>query len=140
VNVSSLPPALIRSGRIELWLEMKLPDVDARRAILAACVEGMPGRDGELDLGAIAAATDGFTGADLGRLVDDAKALVLADLVASHSIDDLTGVFLAAVEEVRRNMNIIRAAAARAEARPTERPGERIYGIPSQGEDAPPSS
>src|SRR5207248_6172716 len=33
MNVSSLPPALVRSGRIELWLETKLPDVEARAAI-----------------------------------------------------------------------------------------------------------
>src|SRR5205807_3403711 len=30
MNVSSLPAALVRSGRIELWLETKLPDVEAR--------------------------------------------------------------------------------------------------------------
>ena len=29
-----LPPALIRSGRIELWLETRLPDPNARREIL----------------------------------------------------------------------------------------------------------
>ena len=26
MDVGNLPPALIRSGRIELWLEMRLPD------------------------------------------------------------------------------------------------------------------
>ena len=31
MDVSHLPPALIRSGRVELWLEMKLPDAGARR-------------------------------------------------------------------------------------------------------------
>ena len=26
MDVGRLPPALVRSGRVELWLEMKLPD------------------------------------------------------------------------------------------------------------------
>jgi len=34
MNVAHLPPALVRSGRVELWLEMKLPDEQARAAIL----------------------------------------------------------------------------------------------------------
>jgi len=42
MNVSSLPPALIRSGRIELWLEMGLPDADARREILQTRVKALP--------------------------------------------------------------------------------------------------
>ena len=31
MEVGHLPPALLRSGRIELWLEMRLPDEAARR-------------------------------------------------------------------------------------------------------------
>jgi ATP-dependent 26S proteasome regulatory subunit len=34
MDVGNLPPALIRSGRVELWLETRLPDADARREIL----------------------------------------------------------------------------------------------------------
>jgi SpoVK/Ycf46/Vps4 family AAA+-type ATPase len=112
MNLGSLPPALVRSGRIELWLEMKLPDVEARRAILTARVEGIPGTDGKLDLDALAAATEGLTGADLARLVDDARALMLADLAASRPVEDPTRIFLAAVDEVRRNMKIMAAALA----------------------------
>jgi ATP-dependent 26S proteasome regulatory subunit len=36
MEVGHLPPALLRSGRIELWLEMRLPDAAARQAILEA--------------------------------------------------------------------------------------------------------
>ena len=36
MDVGSLPPALVRSGRIELWLETRLPDDAARGAILRA--------------------------------------------------------------------------------------------------------
>src|SRR5205814_4732649 len=34
MDVGNLPPALLRSGRIELWLEMQLPNEAARAAIL----------------------------------------------------------------------------------------------------------
>ena len=35
MEVGHLPPALLRSGRIELWLEMALPDPSARAEILS---------------------------------------------------------------------------------------------------------
>ena len=42
MDLAHLPPALVRSGRVELWLEMKLPDAEAakggrkRRGLVAA--------------------------------------------------------------------------------------------------------
>jgi hypothetical protein len=35
MDAHSLPPAILRSGRIELWLETRLPDAGARAAILS---------------------------------------------------------------------------------------------------------
>ena len=35
MDVGNRPPALVRSGRIELWLETRLPSTEARAAILA---------------------------------------------------------------------------------------------------------
>jgi len=34
MDVSSLPQAILRSGRVELWLETRLPDAEARAAIV----------------------------------------------------------------------------------------------------------
>src|SRR5262249_53354158 len=34
MDVSNLPPALTRSGRVELWLETRLPDDEARGEIM----------------------------------------------------------------------------------------------------------
>src|SRR5262249_59325748 len=42
MDVSHLPPALIRSGRIELWLEMRLPEEGARAEILAQSLATLP--------------------------------------------------------------------------------------------------
>ena len=36
MDVSNLPPAFIRSGRVELWLETRLPDAEARAALVAS--------------------------------------------------------------------------------------------------------
>ena len=52
MNVGHLPPALIRSGRIELWLEMRLPDNRARAAILGKIFDGLSSVLDEVDLGA----------------------------------------------------------------------------------------
>jgi shikimate kinase len=42
MEVGHLPPALLRSGRIELWLEMCLPDEPARAAILESHLAAVP--------------------------------------------------------------------------------------------------
>jgi ATP-dependent 26S proteasome regulatory subunit len=42
MEVSSLPAALVRSGRIELWLETRLPDEAARRTIFSERVAALP--------------------------------------------------------------------------------------------------
>jgi transitional endoplasmic reticulum ATPase len=142
MNVASLPPALIRSGRIELWLEMKPPNASARQDILAACLAKFPGGTDSLDLAAVAAATEGFTGADLNRLVEDAKALLIAELAVGQSVGELTPFFLRAAEEVRRNMQLVSEAVRAAEARATPRTRDP-YGRSGGGfdeDDSPPSA
>jgi len=42
MDVGNLPPALVRSGRIELWLETRLPDQSARAAILTDRCADLP--------------------------------------------------------------------------------------------------
>src|SRR5262249_31450463 len=75
MNVANLPAALTRSGRVELWLEMKLPDPEARAAILAQRLVELPEELRTVDVAALKSATDGFTGADLKRLIEDGKAI-----------------------------------------------------------------
>jgi ATP-dependent 26S proteasome regulatory subunit len=85
MDVAVLPPALVRSGRFELWLEMALPDASARRAILEAWTAKLPSAMSPIDLDEIAADTEGLTGADLRRLVDDAKHLFAYDRAKKKS-------------------------------------------------------
>lgn len=114
MDVAHLPPALIRSGRIELWLETRLPDSEARSNILGAQVDTLPEWMGPIDLHAIVAATDGFTGADLQRLVSDGKALCAYDRVRNLDLQTATAYFLKAIEGVRANKHRYAEAEQRA--------------------------
>src|ERR671939_194902 len=58
MDVGNLPPALVRSGRIELWLETRLPDEPARAAILADRCAELPAAIGAVDIARLAAATE----------------------------------------------------------------------------------
>src|SRR5207245_3530690 len=62
MNVAHLPPALVRSGRVELWLEMKLPNPEARAEILTTLVVNLPEELRHADLPQLVAAPEGFTG------------------------------------------------------------------------------
>lgn len=73
MDIRHIPPALIRSGRVELWLETKLPDQQNRAALIEKLVDNPELDKLELDVDEVAVATDGFTPADLKRLVNDAK-------------------------------------------------------------------
>src|SRR5260370_39439139 len=75
MNLQHLPPALVRSGRVELWLEMKLPDAEARKRILENHLRGITAELSNCDLARGISASEGFTGAGIKRLVEDAKGL-----------------------------------------------------------------
>lgn len=117
MDVGALPPALVRSGRIELWLDMRLPDAVARRSILRQHLASLPASLGEVDIERLAEHADGFTGADLKRLVEDGKALLAYDKVRKLSVRAATDYFLDAVETVRVNKQRYAEAEARARQR-----------------------
>jgi ATP-dependent 26S proteasome regulatory subunit len=103
MNVANLPPALVRSGRVELWLEMKLPDAEARGQILTRHTGELPEELRKVDIAALVSATENFTGADLKRLVEDGKAIYAYDKVHKIKARKPTDYFLKAVEGVRQN-------------------------------------
>jgi ATP-dependent 26S proteasome regulatory subunit len=115
MDVGALPPALIRSGRIELWLETRLPDVQGREAILQARLRELPPTMLPVDTDALVAATEGLTGADLKRLVEDGKILFAYDKAGGRPLRLPTDYFLSAIDAVR--MNKERYAAAEDHAR-----------------------
>jgi len=118
MNVGHLPPALVRSGRIELWLEMKLPDPQARTQILSEHLATLPQEIQAVDAPQLVAATEGFTGADIKRAVEDAKAIYAYDKSRRVELKPITDCFLRAVEAVRENKTHYAAAEAQAAMRP----------------------
>ena len=117
MNVAHLPPALVRSGRVELWLEMKLPDPQAREAILCDYLKNSPEEMRSVELPRVVSATEGFTGADLKRLVEDAKAIYVYDKARGARLAETTEYFLRGVEAVKENKQHYEAAEAQLQLR-----------------------
>ena len=69
-----LDPALLRPGRFDRHVTLDLPDRRDREEILRVHVRRVP-LDTDVDLFTIAAATPGFSGADLKNLVNEAAIL-----------------------------------------------------------------
>ena len=122
MDVGNLPPALVRSGRIELWLETRLPNADARVAILAEHCASLPSSIGEVDLDALARASDGLSGADLKRVVEDGKLLYAYERAKGARTQPATTYFVRAIDTVRRNKQQYAEAEAKARARHPVRP------------------
>jgi len=118
MNVANLPPALVRSGRVELWLEMKLPIPQARTEILSALVRNLPAELQDLDVPRLVAATEGFTGADLKTLIEDGKAIYAYDQANGLEPQPLTEYFLRAITTVKENKEHYAAAEAQALLQP----------------------
>ena len=69
-----LDPALVRAGRFDRHVVVSLPDRAGRVAILALHLVGKALGD-DVDVDAVAAATQGFSGADLANVVNEAALL-----------------------------------------------------------------
>jgi SpoVK/Ycf46/Vps4 family AAA+-type ATPase len=100
--LSSIPDALIRSGRVELWLEMKLPNEIARTAILKTHLNESKLRPNAEELAKIVADTDGFTGADLKRLVCDTQNRYGYDVLNKEEIKPALNYFELSLERLKK--------------------------------------
>jgi transitional endoplasmic reticulum ATPase len=79
-----MEPALLRTGRFDYVLELPLPDRNERLAILKIHTEGLP-LDADVDLAALADATEGWTGASLELACKKAAILALEESRAASS-------------------------------------------------------
>jgi len=103
MDVRKVPEALLRSGRVELWLETRAPvGADRGRVLQRWLGTDMPGYE-QVDYAALSDATEGFTPADLRRITGDAKCLYAADQLRgkpttsaheylAHAVEHLIGV------------------------------------------------
>jgi transitional endoplasmic reticulum ATPase len=103
MNVNSLPAALVRSGRVELWLQTRLPDEAARRSILAERIAGLPAPLCDVDTEKLARGSRGLTGADLKAAVEDANLLYAYDWSQEIGVRTANEYFLEAITTIRAN-------------------------------------
>jgi transitional endoplasmic reticulum ATPase len=122
MDVGNLPPALVRSGRIELWLNMRYPDHDARVEILRQQSQRLPPPFDEIDVALVANATEGLSGADLKRIMEEGKILYVYDLSTTGQAKGVTEYLLAAVENVVESRRSYTDAETRANANRHSRP------------------
>jgi SpoVK/Ycf46/Vps4 family AAA+-type ATPase len=116
MDVAGLPPALVRSGRIELWLETRLPDAIARARIVEDHAANLPKEILPIDVAVLADATEGLTGADLKALMEDGKMLFAYDRARKRPLRPSTEYFLAAIDTIRANKQRYAEAEARIQA------------------------
>ena len=112
MNIGSLPPALIRSGRVELWLEMNLPDEIARAAIIRSHVQSLPMSLTAEEIQRLAEKTDQLTGADLRRIVTDAKNLYGYDIAQENKPQGFFFYFDEAIEQLFKHREQLEKAPA----------------------------
>src|SRR3984885_5120049 len=117
MEVSSLPAALVRSGRIELWLQTRLPDEAARQSILFEKVAGLPSPLCSVDTAMLAHVSRSFTGADLKAAVEDTKLLYAHDWAQGNGVRPVQEYFLEAFSTIRTNRRNY------ARRKPAEMPG-----------------
>ena len=82
-----IDPALLRPGRLEQHIEVPNPDEHAREEILQVHTEGTPLGEG-VNLGDIAAETEGYSGAEMEALVREASMRAIREVAAEVDPDE----------------------------------------------------
>jgi cell division protease FtsH len=101
-----LDPALLRPGRFDRQVVIDAPDAKGREAILKVHARGKP-IDPLVDLGLIASATPGFTGADLANVLNEAALLAARkglNLITKVEIDEAVERAIAGPERKSRRL------------------------------------
>jgi SpoVK/Ycf46/Vps4 family AAA+-type ATPase len=104
---------------------MKPPDAGARARLLATHTRDLPPELANYEGQPVLEATEGFTGADIKRLVEDTKALYAFDRKTDRAARTATEYFSEAAGAVRENKQ--RYDEAEAAARPRVRGGRNYY-------------
>jgi transitional endoplasmic reticulum ATPase len=80
-----LDPALLRSGRFGRHVEIPMPDKESRKAIFEIHLKNKP-LEANVDLDKLAEELDGYTGADIQALSEEATLLTIREAVANPEI------------------------------------------------------
>jgi len=85
-RLDMIDPALLRSGRLEVHLELPVPDAQARKAILAIHLGKKP-VSSDFSIDWLVAETEGLVGADLESIVRGAALRVISEFVEKNESD-----------------------------------------------------
>jgi transitional endoplasmic reticulum ATPase len=85
----TLDPALLRPGRFDKIFYVPPPDVSARADIFRIHLKGVP-FDGSVDFAQLSKLSDGFSGADIASVVDEAKLIALREQLVTETKDAAT--------------------------------------------------
>jgi transitional endoplasmic reticulum ATPase len=94
-RIDLIDPSILRPGRFGVHIAVELPDGQARRDILRICLHTANADQGEIDaiIEAVTPLTEGFSGARLRQLCDDAKRTAIKRTgfreVAAPTLDDM---------------------------------------------------
>jgi len=94
-RVDTLDPALLRSGRFDKKIYLKLPDVEGRKAIFLIHLKKIK-YDPNLDINKIAHITPGLSGADIANIVNEAALIAAKQNKSQVDMQDI----LKAIERV----------------------------------------
>jgi transitional endoplasmic reticulum ATPase len=120
---ADLPAAILRSGRIELWLETRLPDKPARAEIFREKLASLPPPLCAADVEILATASRGSSGADLKAIIEDGKLQFAHNRTTGEPLRRAEEYFLDAIATLHRNR---RKYQTRRPAQPTE---TQLYGF-----------
>jgi SpoVK/Ycf46/Vps4 family AAA+-type ATPase len=93
-DMSALPPELVRKGRFDEIFFVDLPSADVRSSILSIHLASRGQSAQKFDLDELAAATDGFSGAEIEQAI-------VSSLYAAHAKDEVLGT-AHVLEEIRQ--------------------------------------
>jgi len=122
MDLGNIPPALVRSGRIELWLETQLPNETARRELLKRLISDKLEITDAAAWPTIIENTNGMSGADLKRVVQDAKLKMASDIVKLRSVSNFEFYVLGAINSLVESHAAYVAAVQRTFAVNADRP------------------
>jgi AAA+ superfamily predicted ATPase len=136
-NIGSLPPELLRKGRFDEIFFLDLPTLDERREILTVHIRKRNRLPADYDLPALAAACEGYVGAELEQAVIDAmyvafsqgREFTTADVL--HALERQVPLSVAQREVIESLRNWLREGRAQSASFPEPREAERQF-VPLQ--------
>jgi transitional endoplasmic reticulum ATPase len=111
-----IDPALLRPGRFERIVAVPVPDESARRAVFRVHTRSMPLAP-DVDLDALAARTEGYTGSDVEAVVREAGMLAVEDALGGGTDPEAVDVAVTMAHLER----------ALADTQPSTTPDQREY-------------